>query len=67
MLSASELVQATSTSDSEEHWIGAAAYAALGAFNETEEPHDDEAGAGTAKAKSTLPRIGFVPEDQPQQ
>jgi len=66
MLSASELVQATSTSDSEEHWIGAAAYAALGAYNEVEDSEGGADGSGEAKAKTTLPRIGFVAEDQPQ-
>lgn len=34
MLSARDLVYATSTVDSEEHWIGAAAHAALGAYSE---------------------------------
>jgi hypothetical protein len=37
MLASSELVQATSTSDSEQHWVGAAAYAAMGAFSEIDE------------------------------
>lgn len=67
MLSASELVQATSTADSEEHWIGAAAYAALGAYNEVDDAHDDDRQNGEAKAKTSLPRIGFVVEEQPQQ
>lgn len=34
MLAARDLVYATSTVDSEEHWIGAAAHAALGAYSE---------------------------------
>ena len=42
MLAASELVQATSTSDSEQHWVGAAAYAAMGAYSETDESDSQE-------------------------
>lgn len=67
MLSASELVQATSTADSEEHWIGAAAYAALGAYNEDDELQGEGRENGEAKAKTALTRIGFVVEEQPQQ
>ncbi len=62
MLSASELVKATSTLDAEEHWIGAAAYAALGAYNEVDEPEGTEEGA-SATAKVGLPRIGFTASD----
>jgi hypothetical protein len=42
MLAASELVQATSTSDSEQHWVGAAAYAAMGAYSENDESDSQE-------------------------
>jgi hypothetical protein len=62
MLSSSELVMATSTLDSEEHWIGAAAYAALGAFNEVEEQVLDD-GKLTV---STPPPMGFAPPNPPQ-
>lgn len=61
MLSASELVQATSTSDSEQHWIGAAAYAAMGAFSETDEPEDQE-----GKITVSQP-IGFAMPKPPQE
>lgn len=66
MLSASELVQATSTSDSEDHWIGAAAYAALGAYSETAATDDDGLSDEEVKAKTGLPRIGFTAQDPPQ-
>lgn len=66
MLSASELVQATSTSDSEDHWIGAAAYAALGAYSETAAADDDGLSDEEVKAKTGLPRIGFTAQDPPQ-
>ena len=58
MLAASELVMATSNTDSEEHWVGAAAYAALGAYNESDEPEVQEGGSLSREADK-LPKIGF--------
>ena len=64
MLSASELVMATSTYDSETHWIGAAAYAAAGAYNESyEEEHAQDDGKLTV---SGITPIGFAPPNQQQ-
>ncbi len=63
MLSASELVKATSTLDAEEHWIGAAAYAALGAYNEVDESESAEENVSLS-SKVGLPRIGFTAPDQ---
>lgn len=59
MLSASELVMATSNTDSEEHWVGAAAYAALGAFSENEEPAETDELTTSDREVSRLPKIGF--------
>lgn len=59
MLAASELVQATSTSDSEQHWVGAAAYAAMGAFSEIDDDEVEE-----DKAKPSQP-IGFANPNPP--
>lgn len=61
MLAASELVQATSTPDAEEHWIGAAAYAAMGAFSETDELDPRE-----GKITPSQP-IGFAAPKPPQE
>jgi hypothetical protein len=58
MLAASELVMATSTVDSEEHWVGAAAYAALGAYNESEDTEMQDA-TGLPRETNKLPKIGF--------
>jgi len=66
MLSASELVMATSTLDAEEHWIGAAAYAALGAYNEVDEAEGTGEEDTLVAAKTGLPRIGFTAPDQPR-
>lgn len=60
MLAASELVQATSTPDAEEHWVGAAAYAALGAFSEVDEPEIHE-------GKPASQPIGFAAPKPPQE
>ena len=60
MLAASELVHATSTEDAEHHWIGAAAYAAMGAYSETPSDASDD-GKLTAQAS-----IGFSVPEQPQ-
>jgi hypothetical protein len=56
MLSASELVQATSSTEAEPHWVGAAAYAALGAFSET-----DELSAESKEPETQAQTIGFTP------
>ena len=61
MLSASELVQATSTSDSEPHWIGAAAYAAMGAFSEIDDSDESD-----GKITASQP-IGFAMPKPPQE
>lgn len=61
MLAASELVQATSTSDSEQHWVGAAAYAAMGAFSETSDTDMTE-----GKITPSQP-IGFAVPKPPQE
>ena len=61
MLSSSELVLATSTLDSEEHWIGAAVYAAMGAYSEEVDGPDD--GNITTYGKQPM---GFAPSN-PQQ
>ena len=61
MLAASELVHATSMVNAEEHWIGAAAYSAMGAYSESE---DDESEDGKLTV-STLP-VGFGPPSPPQ-
>ena len=54
MLSARDLVYATSTVDSEEHWIGAAAHAALGAYSEASfDDSDDEYGVKGVEGDST--------------
>ena len=66
MLSASSLVHATSTYDSESHWIDAAAYAALGAYNEVDEAEGTGEEDTLAAAKTGLPRIGFTAPDQPR-
>lgn len=66
MLAASELVMATSTSDSEEHWVSAAAYSALGAFNESDETEVQE-GVGLARETDRLPKIGFSAPIPPNQ
>lgn len=66
MLAASELVMATSTSDSEEHWVSAAAYSALGAFNESDEIEVQE-GVGLARETDRLPKIGFSAPIPPNQ
>lgn len=58
MLAASELVMATSNTDSEEHWVNAAAYSALGAFNESDEAEVQE-GASLVRETDNLPKIGF--------
>ena len=62
MMAAAELVQATSTTNAEEHWIGAAAYAAMGAYSESdEEPEED------GKLTTSGPSIGFGVPNPPQQ
>ncbi len=61
MLAASELVQATSTPDSEQHWVGAAAYAAMGAFSET-----DDLDVQEGKITPSQP-IGFAVPKPPQE
>jgi hypothetical protein len=61
MLSAAELVQATSTTNAEEHWIGAAAYAAMGAYSEIDSDEDD--GKITV---STIQPAGFGAPSPPQ-
>lgn len=58
MLAAGELVMATSTPDSEEHWVNAAAYSALGAFSESEEDEVQD-GTGIVRETDNLPKIGF--------
>ena len=58
MLSASELVQATSTKDGEEHWIGAAVYAAMGAYNEPDYDDEDDGKLTTSEGTITM---GFAP------
>lgn len=61
MLSASELVHATSTTNAEEHWIGAAAYAAMGAYSEVEDDQEDD---GKLTVSQSFP-VGFgVPNQQ---
>ena len=59
MLAASELVQATSTSDSEQHWVGAAAYAAMGAYSEIDESDPQE-----GKITPSQP-VGFAAPNPP--
>lgn len=66
MLSASSLVHATSTYDSESHWIDAAAYAALGAYNEVDEGTDSEEKVSSSTSTSHLPKIGFMAPDHSQ-
>lgn len=66
MLAASELVMATSNTDSEEHWINAAAYSALGAFNEEDEEKAEDA-VGAARETDGLPKIGFSAPIPPRQ
>jgi hypothetical protein len=61
MMSAAELVQATSSTDAEQHWIGAAAYAAMGAYSEPEEDSD------RGKLTTSSPTIGFGVPSPPQQ
>jgi hypothetical protein len=61
MLAASELVQATSTQDSEQHWVGAAAYAAMGAFSESDELDERE-----GKITPPFP-VGFAAPKPPQE
>ena len=63
MLSASKLVQATSTTNAEEHWIGAAAYAAMGAYSEVD---DDELDDGKLTTSKTQP-IGFAVQEPHQE
>ncbi len=62
MMSAAELVQATSSTDAEQHWIGAAAYAAMGAYSEPEEEDSDR-----GKLTTSGPTIGFGVPSPPQQ
>lgn len=62
MLAASELVHATSLTNAEEHWIGAAAYAAMGAFSETDDEEDDDGKLTTSKIQP----VGFAVSDPPQ-
>jgi len=62
MMSAAELVQATSSTDAEQHWIGAAAYAAMGAYSEPEEEDSDG-----GKLTTSGPTIGFGVPSPPQQ
>ena len=66
MLSASELVHATSTYDSESHWIDAAAYAALGAYNEVDDNANSEEKSSSVTSTSHLPKIGFTAPDHSQ-
>ena len=64
MMAAAELVQATSTVNAEEHWIGAAAYSAMGAYCEAEEETqilEDDGKLTTG----TFP-VGFGPPNPPQ-
>jgi hypothetical protein len=65
MLSSRDLVYATSTVDSEEHWIGAAAHAALGAYSEgglfSVEAEEAEEPTATTTATS---RIGFTSSNE---
>lgn len=63
MLAASELVQATSSTNSEEHWIGAASYAAMGAFSEVD---DDDSEDGKLTTSKTQP-MGFSMVEPPQE
>lgn len=65
MLSARDLVYATSTVDSEEHWIGAAAHAALGAYSEASLDDSDDADGvlgveGDSTSSDGSPTIGFT-------
>lgn len=61
MLSSRDLVYATTVVDSEEHWIGAAAHAALGAYSEGTIFEDDSAEPEESTvATSTVSRIGFT-------
>lgn len=62
MMAAAELVQATSTMNAEEHWIGAAAYAAMGAYSESPEEEPDG-----GKLTTPGPTIGFGVPSPPQQ
>jgi hypothetical protein len=62
MMSAAELVQATSSTNAEQHWIGAAAYAAMGAYSEPEEEDFDG-----GKLTTSGPTIGFGVPSPPQQ
>jgi hypothetical protein len=62
MLSASQLVMATSTLDSEAHWVGAAAYAAMGAYSEDPDEVDDDGNITT----STKQTVGFGPPSPSQ-
>ena len=48
---------ATSTVDSEEHWVGAAVYAAMGAYSEDPDEVDDDGNITT----STKQTVGFGP------
>lgn len=61
MMAAAKLVQATSTTNAEEHWIEAAAYSAMGAFSESEEDADG------GKLTTLGPTIGFGVPSPPQQ
>lgn len=66
MLAASELVMATSNTDSEMHWVSAAAYSAMGAFSEEEEESVADA-VGTSRETDGLPKIGFSAPIPPRQ
>jgi hypothetical protein len=58
MLAAYELVKATSHVDSEQHWTGAAAYAATGAYCDLQAKDDEN-----TESESKGP-IGFVTTDE---
>jgi hypothetical protein len=65
MLSSRDLVYATSTVDSEEHWIGAAAHAALGAYSEVGFFSEDAEEVEDPTTTSTVTsRIGFTSSNE---
>jgi hypothetical protein len=59
MLAAADLVRATRYIDSEDHWVSAAAYSALGAHSEPEVYDQEE--IVDLKAESSSNPIGFSP------
>lgn len=66
MMAAAELVQATSTVGAEEHWIGAAAYAAMGAYSEAEDDGEIQILEDDGKLTTSGVTIGFGPPNPPQ-